>query len=834
MNQKIVQELADEIAIYAYRLSVSQADLPYVAEPPARPASTKKFSLYADELTIVGDLINPGQGIKLVARAMHLNQPTLIDCGGASASPSYAPGQLPTQDNTAFGAAGANGADASAPGPAGDLSIAAAIIDILGAAPTSTTVAPIDVWMTSALASAAFQQQLSAALTNLPFAFQVDAADLQGLNMTGALDVSGAVLVGADSFQVRHAAIDPISKEWLVDLCFPALTLSGSVNISLAGVNLVMGEPLSASTFTAALRLRVGVGSPLLTLRDGQRVSISADINTTLLSQQAAPLSASSNAMLSSALLTTLAGKLSPILGAIASGRATVALTLLAQGSTGGRGQDGQDGIAGKPGVAGFTPAGSAPGLVDNGILLSYPAAAAGTAGSPGGQAGSAGHSTAAGAAGTVSATLGGGNIAQILVSAAAGQGGDRAVPGKIGTGGAGGQGSDILVYVAGDPPGIVHDWTAPNGANGAAGAAADFGGADGADGTPGVARCNSVVLQGATPIAPQPAALALLVPLTQLLICEQCNAVDHLNARVAGDFAPVVARYQWMVAITEPFSGTADPSNGAFTATDLAVRRAINQSCKLELARIALGLDYYGNVVNWVPVLSMAALKGRVADLLAIGKTVEDTFNSYVAATSSTATQLSLLDSTLNLLRNKITADQAAIAQLDLDLADAEAQVKASLAPISAQQNRLAVDEYEFKQEFIAYVMTQATDCSFIRVLELIVCIVEFAAEAVVGLGEISELTEAGTIYGFASGLVKVIKTAEAEIEAIRKAIDSVQSLLDTDIDMAKVVVDEKAFDDFIGQYLGKFPAASELANAVHQYFALIEAHNKLARNGT
>ena len=198
--------------------------------------------------------------------------------------------------------------------------------------------------------------------------------------------------------------------------------------------------------------------------------------------------------MLSSALLTTLAGKLSPILGAIASGRATVALTLLAQGSTGGRGQDGQDGIAGKPGVAGFTPAGSAPGLVDNGILLSYPAAAAGTAGSPGGQAGSAGHSTAAGAAGTVSATLGGGNIAQILVSAAAGQGGDRAVPGKIGTGGAGGQGSDILVYVAGDPPGIVHDWTAPNGANGAAGAAADYGGADGADGTPGVARCNSVV----------------------------------------------------------------------------------------------------------------------------------------------------------------------------------------------------------------------------------------------------------------------------------------------------------------------------------------------------
>ena len=74
------------------------------------------------------------------------------------------------------------------------------------------------------------------------------------------------------------------------------------------------------------------------------------------------------------------------------------------------------------------------------------------------------------------------------------------------------------------------------------------------------------------------------------------------------------------------------------------------------------------------------------------------------------------------------------------------------------------------------------------------------------------------------------MIKTAEVEIEAIRKAIESVQSLMDTDIDVAKVVVDQQKFAEFIGQYLGKFPAATELAEAVHQYFALIQVHNKLA----
>jgi hypothetical protein len=70
-----------------------------------------------------------------------------------------------------------------------------------------------------------------------------------------------------------------------------------------------------------------------------------------------------------------------------------------------------------------------------------------------------------------------------------------------------------------------------------------------------------------------------------------------------------------------------------------------VHTSATLELARIAQGLDYYVNVVNWVPVLSMAALQSRVTSLLDLGKLVEDTYLAYQQQGAATETRLSNLD---------------------------------------------------------------------------------------------------------------------------------------------------------------------------------------------
>ena len=151
----------------------------------------------------------------------------------------------------------------------------------------------------------------------------------------------------------------------------------------------------------------------------------------------------------------------------------------------------------------------------------------------------------------------------------------------------------------------------------------------------------------------------------------------------------------------------------------------------------------------------------------------------------------------------------------------DAQEQSIASLGPITDQQNRLAVAEIDFKEQFEAYVVDQASGCTFTRVLEGVVSLVSFAAEAVSGVGEIAAIGEAESIAEVAAGVVKLIKTVEAEVKEIQEAVESVRAQMELDPDVAKFLVDETTFDEFIDQYLGKFPAATELAAAVHQYFA-------------
>jgi hypothetical protein len=824
MNQKIVHDLVNELAIYAYRLRVSQADVPYAIQPGARVASTKKLSLYVDDLTIDGDLVNPGQDMTIVARAIHLTGVTSIDAGGADPLHAFAPGSLPLQAATGFGAAGAPGADASAAQPSGHVTLVAGLMDAAGQLPGAAgSASSLAGWVEGVLSTKEFRAEATAAVTGLPVAFKVSTAFLSN---TAVLDVEGATASGADQFSITRAAVVPGNGGHDVDVTFRSLTLAGTVSLTWDSVLFLEGAPLTSTPFVATVRLRLAAdasvvglratvtGSPQLTLGDaGQSaMQIAADV-----------------ASIGTGLMSSFAQHLGPALArAVAAAAPSAGLLVSAQGGPGGRGQDGQGGIAGQPGTSGIVTAGNR-GLLDNGILIEYPGGAEGTAGSSGGAAGNAGHSTPGAPGGRITVAVGAAVGVHVVATATGGAGGDAAVPGAIGPGGPGGAGAIIEAQIAGQPADQVQECEAPRGADGAPGAAPTYAGAIAADGADGPLTLNGTPLT--VPVATSGStddALAAAVPLALLLVSDQGNAVDHLDARTAADLVPVVARYRWLAGVTAPFAAGDDPSHGAFTAADIAVRKALHASATLELARIGQGLDYYGDVVSWVPVISMAALQSRVTSLFALGKIIEDTYLAYQQQGASTETRLSVLDDQRQHLLAKIAADQAAIAALDTQVNDAAAQVSASLKPVIDQQQRLADDEFEFKAEFAGYV-TEQTFCSFLGVLEAVVGIVVCAAEVVIGVGEIGALTEAASIAAVAGSIVKVIKAVDAEINAIKKAVASVAALTANNPDAAKLVVDEQKFDDFIGQYLGKFPAADALADAVHQYFALIQAHNKL-----
>ena len=436
-------------------------------------------------------------------------------------------------------------------------------------------------------------------------------------------------------------------------------------------------------------------------------------------------------------------------------------------------------------------------GWIDHGVVVGWPTGAEGKPGSPGGAAGSAGSSTAGAAGGHVTITSGSAIGVPIVTSATGGGGGDAAEPGAIGPGGPGGPGAMIRRRSPANPT------VASSSARHRADRRRDPARArrrrgQGADGTDGSLAFDGTPLTVPVSTAGgSDGALATSVPLALLLVSDQGNAVDHLDARTADDLVAVVARYHWLARVTAPFAAGDDPSHGSVHrrghrgSSSPAHLGPPGARCGSARASTTTATSSTG-----CPCCRWRALQARVASLLDLGKLVEDTYLGYQQQGATTETRLSCWTPNTSTCVAKIAADQAAIAALDSAVDDAEAQVTASLQPLIDQQQRLVDDEFEFKEQFVAYVTGQAA-CSFLGVLQAMVGIVVSAAEVAVGVGEIAVLTEAATMTEMAASIVKVVKAVEAEVEDIKKAVESVQSLTATDVDAAKFVVDEQKFDN-------------------------------------
>jgi hypothetical protein len=155
-------------------------------------ASTKKLSLYVDDLTIDSDLVNPGQDVTIVARALHLTGLTSIDAGGADPLHTFAPGSLPVQAATGFGAPGTSGAVASAAQASGNLTFVAGLMDAAGQLPGAVgSASSLAGWVESVLSTTEVRAAVTAAVAGLPIPFQGSAEILSKQVLLGG--ATGAV-----------------------------------------------------------------------------------------------------------------------------------------------------------------------------------------------------------------------------------------------------------------------------------------------------------------------------------------------------------------------------------------------------------------------------------------------------------------------------------------------------------------------------------------------------------------------------------------------------------------------------------------------------------------
>ena len=260
MDRRFTTETADELAVWAYEMSVSQEDLPYIVQSGTRPGSTKSIALYVDDLTINSDLVNPGRDIKIVARTVTLMGATTIDAAGPDPASTFAPGQLPVQADSNDGADGAAGASAGPAVGAGQITLV--VGDIVDRTPTSapeagsvpttpvraapvSTVTDWNTFAVSVLQDSARHSLFGAALATL-----TSQLPIPGPN--GAITVAVTVS-GGSSWTLVSAAFDEASDEVVAVIDLPGLSIVGTVDV------FGMTMPVNSSTFDASVRVGLPV-----------------------------------------------------------------------------------------------------------------------------------------------------------------------------------------------------------------------------------------------------------------------------------------------------------------------------------------------------------------------------------------------------------------------------------------------------------------------------------------------------------------------------------------------------------------------------------------------
>lgn len=826
MNDKIVKDTIDEVAIYGFDLEISQADLPYDASVANRQPSEKAFTICADRLVVKGNLLNPGRGLTLIARELIVDSGAIFDAGGPSAEKDFAPHDLPVQSNTSFAAKGANGANSSKALLAGKLNIFAEHIAVGVNKPhKNSELLPLSDWLSSTVSAISKDQRTNTKLSNQP---------IKGLFLEFKLfqkmrgDLKNTVINGLQNWRPANARLNNETQGIDLDVHFPKLSLTGDFDFS----NTLL--KFSSTNFSAHARLSLLVkpgehehiyqaGNALMLLDSGVKLDVKQLGEVTMLPEAQHVLTAALGKIVEK---TLAVGIESAINKRLKDGN----LFLLSQGGRGGRGQDGHKGMPGEKGTDGVKT--NMHGQMSKqGTIISVPDIARGKDGSQGGQAGSSGRSQDGSEGGQINLGMIKPASGAVVLSVAGGQGADAATPGAPGAGGKGGWGAELIFNIWADLGNRKEVGTAPNGQDGPAGKLAEFKGNIGKNGDDGLAFVNSLALQKAKTFKQAPySAIANKYPLTLLQITQNQADLLYLNAQTEADFAKANTLYLWLANITASFNNKPSATGTGLAAKDIAVRKQLNKNANLELSRMALGLDYFGHAVNWVPVLSLNALQTRVKSLLDIGKIVEDTYNKYQKKNAKVATRLDHLDHMRSSLEKAIKRDQGEIRDLAEHLEDAFDKVIQSLDAANAQRDLILQSEFDYKKAFIDYTIKQNLECTFEDILTTLLDVALFSAEIVSGLGQIKEIAKAANVFKGTDALIKVLKVAKSTEKSISGVLKSFNEMHDLNQGQGKIVLEKKEFDDLISDYLGKFPEADQLHDLVYQYFDLIEAHNNLA----
>ena len=780
-------------------VTLTQSDVPYAAESAeALPQSMTDFLVFADTVTIAEDLLNPGAAIEIFAREIIVKAGTVLDVSGAPPLRTWPAGIPALQPSPIPGAAGVAGADGDAGNSAGQIQLYADVFTVGDAYGGDTTNRTISL-------DRALQRAIVLAMPTYLGTPNLGAFPVS-LPAVGKFAPTNATLHGLADLNL-DSTYDPGSRMFTAEGTLTKLAISAVVHIAV-DLPLLLNFDLTIS-ITCVLDDSFTLGPPQVSLAVANTSATAFPPAIQTAFQNVLP-GYIQNVVSNLPMFAPLASAVrKAILPASAS---SPSLVLLAAGGEGGRGQDGSAGNRGAKGP----PGKNYNNEVFVGDIIPPPPECIGGQGGQGGTGGDAGKSGAGGNGGTI--TVGGVTkaLTGVLAATDLGPGGNAAVGGPGGPGGPGGDGGQYQVGY-----GSAVQWvTAPNGPEGPGGSAAKFGGAPGANGSAGGATVDSTTFD----------VLAGFASLGQLQIAQQAAKVNYMNAASTSDYTDVITEYNWLYHVT--LACTKQTKVGNLTPTDIAARAGINGAVAVELARLALNLDYFGNAANWTPVLTLGFYQSRVNQLVMLGTAINAQMQDYESeevaqqrdalkkTEASLESDLDNIHDTIAALLQQIKAAEALILQLNNEITRQQDLIDATISGDEAQAAK------------------SATGCNdVVGILSAVASIAQFGMAAAGGIGDLAAaqkvVASAAQAMKGGQSLLQALLPSPVDFGSLSDAYSKLISLLKTNPNSALIAVEEDQFDELLGSYFTDHQAA-ELQEQMQDLINLVQTRNTTVLNTT
>ena len=489
----------------------------------------------------------------------------------------------------------------------------------------------------------------------------------------------------------------------------------------------------------------------------------------------------------------------------------------------GGAGQSGQSGAGGKDGEDGQ------PGEVSSNPYVCCTKQPTdgepGTDGGSGGNGGNGGNSGSVSILVTVSKEMG-----PLLVYGSGGVAGDA---GKLGHGGKGGSGgyAPCIYFCFGNR---CCD-KANNGKDGSDGK----GGSAGSPGDNGTLTVNrGDIISGRTyPESSVYGNFSLsefeedfpLVVLTTMLRSANSFYLNlDIHKATQNEIMTVIKKYVAIVNLTNATASSKSP--------DDRQKAGINNEASSRLLQLQQGVDFYGNVYNYVPVLSL--------------KEIEAFLSSNIPIANDIFTQLTAFENKEKAEKERIEALQDAIKQTQMKIQNYEDQLTQIFHQLDelrdtinylhtqVQHQTLVVNQAEEDvKEAIARKTGFEIFETFVDAIETVVGIGEAVAGSIAGLNEmlkgVGDLTKAidelSSFKDFLNNITQFFQSGSATFDSIKDNYNKIKGFIDGDYpDKAKILVDKEKMDALLSELVGELPAAEELKAQMDLFFDLLQTRNK------